>query len=422
MSEPSPGERRSAAIAQTAPRSGPFAAWTHHDFRLLVIGQCVATLGRQMQVVAVTYQIYQLNHSAFDLGLLGLFRLVPTLAFSLAGGVLADRVDRRRLLLVTQPALLACSVALILTTLTGVATLAVIYAVTALAAVIGTVDDPTRNALLPALVPRAHLANALSWDITLSEVAAIVGPALGGVAIGVVGVAGTYGGEAISFAVVIVALLRMRARLGAAAVAGPGGWRAAVAGLRFMRGNPIILAIISLDFFATFWGSATVLLPVIADQVLRVGPAELGLLFSAPATGAVVGAVAMTALSHRIRRPGWPLLGAIAAYGGATVGFGAARTLPLALLALAAIGLTDTIGMTLRSQLLQLVTPDALRGRVTAAEQVFTSGGPQAGQIKAGLLAARFGAPAAVVSGGIACILTVAIVAWRVPTIRRYRA
>ncbi len=422
MSEPSPDQRGGTVVEEAPPRSGPFAAWAHYDFRLLVIGQCIATLGRQMQVVAITYQIYQLRHSALDLGLLGLFRLVPTLAFSLAGGVLADRVDRRRLLLITQPALLVCSLALILTTLTGWATLGVIYAVTAVAAVIGTVDDPTRNALLPALVPRAHLANALSWDITLSEVAAIIGPALGGIAIGVIGVAGTYCGEAISFVVVIVALLLMRSRLGAAAVEGPGGWRAAVEGLRFVRGNDIILAIISLDFFATFWGSATVLLPVFADQVLHVGPTELGILFSAPAAGAVIGAVAMTAVSHRIRKPGWPLLCAIAAYGGATVCFGLARTMPLALLALAGIGLTDTIGMTLRSQLLQLVTPDALRGRVTAAEQVFTSGGPQSGQMKAGIIAARFGAPFSVVSGGIACIITVAIIAWLVPTIRRYRA
>lgn len=422
MSVASHDPRGNAATAPVGPPPGPFAAWRHRDYRLLVIGQCIATLGRQMQTVAITYQVYQLHHSALELGLLGLVRLFPMLAFSLVGGVLADRVDRRRLLLVTQPTLLCCSLLLILTTVAGWANLAVIYAITAIAATIGTVDDPTRDALLPALVPRAHLANALSWNITLSEVATIAGPALGGLAIGAVGIAGTYGGEALSFVVVIATLVGMRARLGAAAIGGAGGWHAAVEGLRFVRGNDIVLAIMSLDFFATFWGSATVLLPVYADRILHVGPTGLGILFSAPAVGSVLGAVAMTAVSHRLRRPGWPLLGAIAAYGLATAGFGLTRTLPLALLTLAVIGMADTVGMTLRSQILQLLTPDALRGRVTAAEQLFTGGGPQAGQLKAGVVAARFGAPFSVVSGGVACIVTVAIVAWLVPAIRRYRA
>jgi MFS family permease len=165
-----------------------------------------------------------------------------------------------------------------------------------------------------------------------------------------------------------------------------------------------------------------VLLPLFADRILHVGPTGLGILFSAPAVGAVLGAAAMTAVSHRIRRPGWPLLGAIAAYGLATVGFGLAHTFLVALIFLAGIGLSDTIGMTLRTQILQLLTPDALRGRVTAAEQVFTGGGPQLGQLKAGAVAARYGAPFSVVSGGIMCVITVAVVAWLVPSIRRYRA
>lgn len=399
---------------------GPFAAWQHRDYRLLVIGHCVATLGGRMQAVAITYQVYQLHHSPLELGALGLVRLLPTLIFSLVGGVLADRVDRRRLLLITQPALLGCCAALVLATVAGWASLGVIYAIAAIAATVGIVDEPTRDALLPALVPRAHLANALSWQITISEVAAIAGPALGGLAIGAIGIAGTYTVEACSFVIVIITLLGMRARLGAAAIDGPGGWHAAVAGLRFIRRNEIILGVMSLDLLANFWGSATVLLPVLADRVFHVGPTGLGILFSAPAVGAVIGAVAMTALSHRVRRPGWPLLGALAAYGLATVALGLARTLPVALIALAAVGLADTVGMTFRSQILQLTTPNALRGRVTAAEQLFTGDGPQAGQIEAGAVAARFGAPTSVISGGIACVLSVAIIAWLIPAIRRY--
>ncbi len=416
-----PGSPDGAGALATAARPGPFAALRHRDYRLLLGGEFVSTLGKQMQTVAISYQVYQLHHSAVELGLLGLVRLIPVLLFSLAGGVIADQVDRRRLLLVTQPALLCCSLALILTTATGRANIGVIYVITAIAATIGTVDSPTRQALLPGLVPREHLRNALSWDITTAEMATIAGPALGGLALGAVGIAGTYGFEAASFVAVIVAFACLRARLGAAA-GGPTGWRAAVEGLRFIRGNDIVLAIMSLDFFATFWGSATVLLPVFADKILHVGPTGLGILFSAPAVGSVIGAVAMTAVSHRIRKPGWPLLGAVAAYGLATVGFGFSRSMPLALLFLAGTGLTDTVSMTFRHQILQLLTPDALRGRASAAHQLFAGGGPQLGQMEAGVVAARFGTPFSVVSGGVACIATVALIALLVPAIRRYRA
>jgi len=409
--------------AQSLPPAapGPFVAWQHRDYRLLVIGQGVASLGRRMQGVALTYQVYQLHHSTLELGILGLVRLIPAILFALLGGVLADRVDRRQLLLRTEPALLGCALALAVATQAGWANLAVIYAIAALAATVGTIGEPAREALLPALVPRAHLANALSWHITVAEVTAIAGPAIGGLLLAYIGIAGVYGLEVVSFAVVIATLLAMRARLGAAASAdGPSGWHAAIEGFRFIRGNEMILGIMALDLLANFWGSATILLPALADQVFHVGPTGLGLLFAAPAVGALIGAAAMTAVAHRVRKPGWPLLGALAAYGLCTVGLGLASSLPLALLALAGVGLADTIGMTFRSQILQLATPNALRGRVTAAEQLFTGGGPQAGQLEAGLVAARFGTPFAVVSGGLACILSVALIAWLVPTFRRY--
>ena len=412
-------EVRAETAAPPAPLS-PFVALRHHDYRLLLLGRFVSTIGRQMQTVAIAYQVYQFHQSALELGLLGLFRILPVIAFSLFGGVLADRVDRRRLMLATQPALLACSAVLALLAWSGRASVGAIYAITFVAAAMGALDMPARQAIIPALVPRRHLPNALSWNITVMEVAMIAGPAAGGVAIGAVGVAGTYGLDALSFLAVIVALLLMRARLGAAATEGARGWRAAVEGLGFIRRNPIVWAVMSLDFGATFWGSATVLLPVFAEKVLHVGPTGLGILFSAPAVGSVVGAVAMTAVSNRVRRPGLPLLLAVIGYGLSTVGFGLSRSMPLALLFLAGTGLTDTISMTLRHQILQLLTPDALRGRVTAANQVFVQGGPQLGQLEAGAVAALLGAPFSVVSGGLGCVLTVLVIAWLVPAIRRY--
>ncbi len=241
--------------AQSIPPAtpGPFAAWQHRDYRLLVIGQGVASLGRRMQAVALTYQVYQLHHSTLELGILGLVRLIPALVFALLGGVLADRVDRRRLLLRTEPALLLCALALAVATQAGWANLAVIYAVAALAAMIGTIGEPARDAILPALVPRAHLANALSWHITVAELTAIGGPAIGGLLLAKIGIAGVYVIEVGTFAVVIVTLLAMRARLGAAASSdGPSGWHAAIEGFRFIRGNDMILGIMALDLLANF--------------------------------------------------------------------------------------------------------------------------------------------------------------------------
>lgn len=421
MAGKSVAERVAETATVPAPTLSPFVALRHHDYRLILSGRFLNTIGRQMQTVAISYQVYHLHSSALELGLIGLFRVLPVIVFSLVGGVLADAIDRRRLMLITQPALLACSAALALVTAMGHANLAAIYAITFVAASMGALDMPARQAIIPTLVPREHLANALSWNITTMQVAMILGPAIGGIAIGAIGIAGTYTLDAASFLAVIAALLLMRARLGAAITTGARGWRAAVEGLGFIRGNTIVLSVMSLDFCATFWGSATVLLPVFADKVLHVGTAQLGIMFSAPAVGAVLGAVVMTAISNWVRKPGWPLLIAVTLYGAATIAFGLSRNLPVALLFLAGTGAADTVSMTLRHQILQLLTPNALRGRVTAANQVFVQGGPQLGQLEAGAVAQAFGSPFSIASGGVACVLAALCIAWVVPAIRRYR-
>ncbi|MHB8646531.1 MAG: MFS transporter [Thermomicrobiales bacterium] len=414
---------RDAPIRTTVPAEplSPFVALHHRDYALLLIGRFVSTIGRQMQTVAIAYQVYQFHHSTLDLGLVSLFRIVPVIAFSLLGGMLADVVDRRRLMLLTQPLLMSYSVALALLTAAGMVNLGVIYGFTFLAAATGALDMPARQAIIPALVPRMHLPNALSWNITVMQVAMVAGPAAGGLAIGAIGLAGTYSFDAVGFLAVILALLLMRSRLGAASVGGARGWKAAVQGLGFIRRNDIVGSVMSLDFFATFWGSASVLLPAYADKILHVGPTGLGVLYAAPAVGSVIGAVVMTGLSTRIRKPGFPLLIAVAAFGLATVGFGFARSMLIAILFLAATGLADTVSMTFRHQILQLLTPDALRGRVTAANQVFVQGGPQLGQLEAGAVAAGLGVPFSIISGGVACVLTVIVIGWKFPAIRRYR-
>ncbi len=399
----------------------PFVALKHHDYRLLLFGRFINTLGRQMQTVAITLHVYQLTKDPQQLGFLALVRIIPVILFSIIGGVLADAVDRRQLLLITQPILLTGSAILAYLTYTGQTSIAAIYAITLFAAAAGALDMPARQALIPVLVPRRHLPNALSWNITAMQVATIVGPAVGGVIIARAGLAWAYALDAASFLAVIAALVLMRARPGAATTSEARGWRAAVEGLAFIRKNPIVMAVMGLDFGATFWGSATVLLPVVADQILHVNEEGLGLLYAAPAVGSVIGAVGMTAISNRIAKPGWPLLIAVMAYGLATLGFGLATTLPLAFFFLAGTGFTDTISMTMRHQILQMLTPDALRGRVTAANQVFVQGGPQLGQLEAGTVAKYFGTSFSVASGGVACVITVLLIGLAVPAIRRYQ-
>ncbi len=396
-----------------------YRALRHRDFRLLWGAELLSGIGSQGLRVGVAWQIFELTGDPLQLGLLGLARFVPLLLLGLTGGVLADRGDRRRLLLLAQLALLATSA-----TLAGLAaadrvTPVVIYAVTALAAAFGAVAAPTRQALVPALVPRSNLPGALAMTMLSSQVGGVVGPALGGLLIAVRGPAAVYLLDALSFGTVVAALALMRSRP-AVPVTPQRGWTAVREGIAFLRRAPILLGVMGLDFLATFFGAATVLMPVFAERVLGGGPTTLGLLLAAPAAGAVVGGVVVAAI-RLPDRPGRGVLVAVAAYGVFVLGFGLSTALPLSLVLLAASGAADAVSMAFRHTLRTLVTPDRLRGRVAAAHSTFAMGGPQLGEFEAGLAAAAFGAPAAVIAGGIGVLLTSVLVAWRVPGIAAYR-
>lgn len=405
--------------ARPAERERATAALKHRDFRLLWAGQFVSTVGTQMQIVALGWQIYLLTGSPLNLGVLGLLRAVPTIAFALVGGTFADARDRRRLLLVTQALLALFSVGLAIATGTGNASVGLIYVVTVLTATVDVFDDPARQALIPNLVPRHRLAQAITLNIVSGNIAAVAGPALGGLAIAAFGLTATYAIDAASFAAVIVALLAMRERPGVP-LGAQGGIHAVLEGLRFVRENPVILSLMVLDFLATLFGAALVLLPIFASEILRVGADGLGLLYAAPAAGAVVGGLVLSALPVA-RRPGRMVITSVAAYGLAIAVFGAAPSFPVALLALAASGAADTVSMTFRHTIRQLATPDALRGRIAAVHSVFAGGGPQLGDFEAGLTARLFGTQPAVIAGGLACIVIAAGVAVASPRIRDYR-
>jgi MFS family permease len=353
--------------------------------------------------------------------MVGLVRIVPIIVFSLVSGVFADAHDRRRLMLVTQTGMALCAAALAALEFAGVRLLWPVYSLTALSAAFGTFDGPARQSLTATLVPRDELPNAISLMTIMFQVASVVGPAAGGLVIATRGVAWCYAVNALSFVCVIAAVLAMRDLPATpAAERAQVSWAAAREGLSFVFRTPLIRSTMLLDFFATFFASATALLPMVATDLLHVGARGYGLLSAAPSVGAVVAGLVMAPLANHIRRRGAVLLWAVAGYGVATVGFGLARDYGAAFACLALTGATDTVSMVIRNVIRQLSTPDTMRGRMTSVNMIFFMGGPQLGELEAGLVAQAFGVAASVVSGGVGCLLAVAWVAGRTPALRRY--
>lgn len=417
------GPRRRGAPTVTDRRStATRRSWNvlrHRDYRLLWSAEILSTGGNQMMRAALAWQLFELTRNPLQLGFLGLARFAPLLLFGLWGGVLADRGDRRRTLMAAQVALMASSAALAVAAFAGSIQPWNIYAFAVMAATFGAVAAPTRAALIPALVPEHELAGAMAMNGLASQVGGVVGPALAGVLMAAVGVAPVFLFDALSFAVVVVALLVLKARPIVPSV-GRRGVAAVAEGLRFLWLTPILLGVMGLDFLATFFGASSVLMPIFADEVLGGGPRTLGWLLAAPAAGAVLGSLAMAA-GRLPLRPGRGVLLAIAAYGACILGYGLSRDLWLTLLFLAGEGAADAVSMALRHTVRNLATPDALRGRIAAAHSTFAMGGPQLGEFESGLVASAFGAPAAVALGGLGTLAATALVAWRVPGISAYR-
>ena len=397
------------------PAKEPVGSWAvlrNRNYALLFWGQLISSAGTQMQVVAVAWQVYLLTHSAIALGLIGLVQAIPRLLFSLVGGVFAYVFDRRKMLLLIEITLAATSAVLALCTIFHVINMYIIYAVVLVAASVSAFEFPTRQSVIPTLVPREQMPDAMSLSMAMMQLTFIIGPTLGGFVIAWWGVANTYWIDVISYFVVIVSLLLMtipRVPIEKRAQAGVG---ALVDGMRFLRANPIILAVLSLDFFATFFGSPRALLPVYASDILHIGPQGLGLLLAATSIGAV-SLTPFTGRIGRISRQGLGVVLAIIGWGICIIAFGLSiGPLWLAVLFLAGAGAADMISMILRGLVIQLTTPDEFRGRISAVNAMFVIGGPMLGQFESGVVAGIVSPQFSVVSGGVACILaTVAIVA-----------
>jgi MFS family permease len=391
------------------------------DFRLLWAGQTISVAGAQMQQAAILWHLHTLTGSAAALGLLGLSRLVAIAICSFAGGALADSRDRRRILLVTQT--LMCVTAGVLGSLTASdrVTPIAVYIVTAAGAALASFANPARQALVPNLVPREHFANAVSLTSISHQIAGIVGPAVAGLLIGYGNLAWTYWANAASFLAVIGALLVIPPYPVARGDDSPPdrSVRAAFEGFRFVFGNPILAWTMMLDFAATFFSSASALLPIFAADILRVDARGYGALWAAESVGAMVAGTYMAVRPARARH-GRTILIAVTVYGAATVVFGLSRSFALTWAALCVVGGSDTVSTILRHTIRQLITPDHVRGRMTAVNMIFVMGGPQLGNLEAGIVAQLTSAPFSVVTGGIGCVVAVAIVAARAPVLRRY--
>jgi MFS family permease len=382
--------------------------------------------GSLMQAAAILWHVSLLvpeDRRALALGLVGLVRVVPMVFCSLVSGVAADVYDRRKLMLVTQTMATALAASLAILTWRGLDVVWPIYAIAAVSSAVGAFDLPARQSLIPNLVPREHLANALTLNTIMFQVAAVAGPALGGIVIGQLGVAWAYAFNAASFLVVIAALLMMRGVGGARRAEAQPTFtvHAAVEGLRFVFRAPLIRSTMLLDFFATFFSSATALLPIYAQDILGVGASGYGWLYAAPAAGAILTSAVMVRAVDLIDRRGRVLLVAVMGYGLATVAFGLSTSFWLSFGCLALTGATDTVSMVFRNLIRQLETPDHLRGRMTGVNMIFFMGGPQLGELEAGLVAQWLGAVVSVVTGGIACVAATIWIAAVTPALRHYR-
>jgi MFS family permease len=402
-----------------------FPALRHRDFTLLWAGQLISFSGSQMQNAAILWHVSLLappGKKGLMLGLVGLVKVLPIVGFSILSGVVADAVDRRKLMLVTQSVMAVLATGLAILTFGGLHVVWPVYLLAGLTAAAGSFDGPARQSLIPNLVPREHLSSAIGLNTMMFQFAAVAGPSLAGLVIAGWGIGWVYVINAISFLTVIGALVAMRDHPRAAgARASTISWAAALEGLKFVFAQPIVRSTMLLDFVATFFASATALLPIFAQDILHVGARGYGWLYAAPAIGAALSGVVMAGAIERIDRRGVTLLWAVAAYGAATLVFGLSRSYWLTLLCLAGVGGADTVSTVIRNIIRQLETPDELRGRMTGVNMVFFMGGPQLGELEAGVLAQLAGATVSVVTGGIGCLAATGLVAGRTPELRRYR-
>jgi len=402
--------------------SHPFSSLKHKNYRLFTGGYLISRIGSEMQAVAVAWQIYMLTGSAFSLGIIGLSRFLPVITLAPVAGTAADKIDRKKIIMVTQILMMVFSLALAFTTFTKTNNVSplLIYLLIGLNSLAGVFDTPARQSYITSLVPTKDFLNAVSLNVLVFQTAIVLGPSISGFVIAYLGIGSVYLINAVSFLGVIFALVAIKDT--EALIDNKVSWSLSSlkTGLSFVFKTPIIYSTMLLDFFATFFSSATVLLPVFARDILAVGPKGLGLLYAASSVGAVTAGLTISSVKN-IKHQGKILIAAILCYGLATILFGFSRSFYLSLAFLFIAGAGDAVSTIIRNTMRQLITPNHLRGRMVAVNMIFFMGGPQLGEAEAGFLAALSGAPFSVVIGGVGTLLATTLISILVPSLRKYQ-
>jgi MFS family permease len=390
------------------------------DLRCLVAGQLTSTLGAQLTVVAVPYQVYTLTRSSLDVGLVSLAQVLPLIAGALLGGSLADAVDRRRVLLGAQLLTLLCSAGLAVNADTGPA-LWPLFVLPALAAGFSATTESGLSAILPNLVRRSEVATVNAMFQALFQIGQVAGPAVAGLLLAGAGVRFVYWMDVTTLAAAIAVTFLISPQPPQAGASHPAGLRSILAGFSYLRGRPVIQGAYLIDINAMVFGMPRAVFPALASTVFGGGARTLGFLYAAPGAGALLGAVT-TGWVHRIRRQGRAVIAAVLVWGVAITCFGLVRWLPAALALLAVAGCADVISAVFRSTIIQLTVPDELRGRLMGVQMGVVTGGPRIGDAESGAVAAAFSPATSVISGGLACVAGALILARLLPAFRRQEA
>lgn len=400
------------------PRLAGRVAFTHPNFVDYTIARFFIVLALEMQSVAVGWQVYDITKRPIDLGYVGLAQFLPGFVLFLFAGHAADLFNRRRLLMWCYGGFALCSALLLLISREAPRSVRLIYLVLVLLGVVRCFNWPASRALLPQLVPEEHFANAVAWNASTFQIATIAGPAIGGIAYAYFrGPEAAYAMAAAVSAFAIMATARIHP-MDSTRPKEPVSLRTVLAGFRFIWDKKVILGSISLDMFAVLLGGAVALLPVYAKEILCTGPWGLGLLRSAPGVGAALMAIVVAHWPIR-RRAGMTMLLCVAGFGIFTIAFGVSRSLILSLVALFLLGASDMVSVIIRATLVQVATPDEMRGRVNAVDMLFIGVSNELGEFESGLTAQWFGTVPAVVLGGIGTLVVIAMWTWLFPELRK---
>jgi MFS family permease len=394
-------------------------AFQYPNFRYFMMARFLATLSSEMQAIAVGWQVYALTHRPLDLGLVGLAQFLPGVLLFLVSGQAADRFPRRRIVMACYAGFAACSVALLALTLAHNRQVWPIYLVLLGNGIVRSFNGAAGQSFLPSLIPVEHFPNAVAWSASVFTGATILGPAAGGLLYGLAGTpTPVYASAAAGCltAMLLAAAIRVAAPPRKAAT-----WKMVFEGLRFIARKQLLMGAISLDLFAVLLGGATALLPVFADTILKIGPSGLGMLRSGPAMGALLMAT-LNAYRPLRRRAGAAMLWCVVGFGVFTVTFGLSRSVPISMASLILLGACDMVSVIVRHTMVQLSTPDEMRGRVSAVNMVFIGASNELGQFESGVTAQWFGVVPAVVIGGMGTIVVVAVWALLFPDLRKVDA